>query len=284
MIDISFLQKLDRFALIVNKNLTSNYVGERRTSFLGQGLIFRDYSSYAPGEDYRMIDWKVFARTDRLMVKKHEEERNLTVHIISDFSASMGFGTPIKKSDYAAMIGVGFSYLAMKNNERFVMSTFAESLELFKPRKGRKQMVNMVDYLNKKKAKGLTNFEESLSRYKKMIGSKSLIIIVSDFLYDINEIKTVLARFAKHDVRLIQVLDKTEKELDIEGEFKLTDSESGVTLRTYVSPYLKKKYLNLLSTHNAMIEHACQETGARFYSFGTDKPIFDAFYEIVGWR
>ncbi len=281
MIDLSFLKILDRFSLIVNKHLTSNYVGERRTAFLGRGLVFRDYSTYAPGEDYRMIDWKVYARTDRLVIKKHEEERNLTVHIISDFSASMNFGDPVKKSDYAAMLGIGFAYLAMKNNERFVMSTFAEKLELFRPKKGRKQLAGIVDYLNEKKAKGVTNFEESLGRYKKMIGSKSMVIIISDFLYDIKEIKTALLRFKGHDVRLIQVLDKTEKELDVEGEVKLKDSESGTQLRTYISPYLKKKYLNLLEVHNAMIKHACLETNAHFYSFATDTPIFDAFYQIV---
>ncbi|MBI4150604.1 DUF58 domain-containing protein [Candidatus Woesearchaeota archaeon] len=281
MIDLSFLKVLDRFSLIVNKHLTSNYVGERRTAFLGRGLVFRDYSTYAPGEDYRMIDWKVYARTDRLMIKKHEEERNLTVHIIADFSASMNFGDPVKKSDYTAMLGIGFAYLAMKNNERFVMSTFAEKLELFKPKKGRKQLAAIVDYLNEKKAKGVTNFEESLGRYKKMIGSRSLVIIVSDFLYDVNEIKSALLRFKNHDVRLIQVLDKSEKELDVEGEVKLKDSESGTMLRTYISPYLKKKYLNLLEVHNAMIRHACLETNAHFYSYATDTPLFDAFYEIV---
>ena len=280
MIDLSFLKVLDKFSLIVNKHLTSNYVGERRTAFLGRGLVFRDYSSYAPGEDYRMIDWKVYARTDRLVIKKHEEERNLTVHIIADFSASMNFGEP-KKSDYAAMLGIGFAYLAMKNNERFVMSTFAEKLELFKPRKGRKQLAGMVDYLNDKKAKGVTNFEESLGRYKKMIGSRSLVIIISDFLYDVNEIKTALLRFKNHDVRLLQVLDKSEKELDAEGEVKLKDSESNTVLRTYISPYLKKKYLNLLDAHNAMIRHACLETNAHFYSISTDTPIFDAFYQVV---
>jgi len=281
MIDLSFLHSLDKFALIVNKHLTSNYVGERRTQFLGRGLVFKDYSQYAPGEDFRMIDWRVFARTDKLMLKKHEAERNLTVHIIADFSASMNFGDPVKKSDYAAMLGIGFAYLALQNNERFVMSTFADKLELFKARKGRKQLAGIVDYLNSKKAKGVTNFEESLSRYKKMIGSRSMIIIVSDFLYDIGEIKSALMRFKNHDVRLIQVLDKTEKNLDVEGEVKLKDSEQGNIMRTYISPYLKKKYLNMLELHNSMIKHECLATKAKFYSFSTDTQLFDAFYEIV---
>jgi uncharacterized protein (DUF58 family) len=114
-----------------------------------------------------------------------------------------------------------------------------------------------------------------------MIGSRSLVLIMSDFLYDVNEIKTALLRFKNHDVRLIQILDKTEKALDVEGEVKLKDSESGTMLRTYISPYLKKKYLNMLEVHNAMVKHACLETNAKFYSFSTDEPLFDAFYKIV---
>ena len=114
-----------------------------------------------------------------------------------------------------------------------------------------------------------------------MIGSRSLVIIISDFSYDINEITSTLLRFRNHDVRLVQVLDKTEKELDVEGEVKLRDSESGGVLRTYISPYLKKKYLNMLEVHNAMVRHACLESNAKFYSLSTETSLFDAFYQIV---
>ena len=124
MINTDFLNQLDRFHLVVKKRVTSNFVGPRKSVAAGRGLTFKDHRMYAPGDDIRLIDWKVFARTDDLYIKTFEEERNLTAHIIMDASASMGFGKPVSKFDYAAMLGVGLAYLAMRENERFQFSTF----------------------------------------------------------------------------------------------------------------------------------------------------------------
>ena len=126
MLDTSFLDQLTRFNLVVNKRVTSNLAGPRKSISAGRGLTFKDYRIYAPGDDIRLIDWKVYARTDDLYIKAYEEERNLTVHIIIDGSASMGFGKPASKFDYASMIGVGFAYLEMRDNEKFQFSTFAD--------------------------------------------------------------------------------------------------------------------------------------------------------------
>ena len=107
MIDTSFLDQLKRFNLVINKRVTSNLTGPRKSKAAGRGLTFKDYRIYAPGDDIRLIDWRVFARTDNYYIKVHEEERNLTVHLIVDKSASMEFGKPISKFDYASMIIVG---------------------------------------------------------------------------------------------------------------------------------------------------------------------------------
>ena len=283
-IDTSFLHHLDRFSLIINKRITSNYTGERQANATGRGLIFKDHLQYAPGEDFRTVDWRVFARTDRLFVKRFEEERNLTVHVLVDFSASMNFGSRLTKAEYAAMIGLGFAYMAMKNNERFVLSTFSDQLELFKPRRGRKQLVSILDYLNDKKARGATDLLQAMSNYRKVINTKSLIVIVSDFLYPIDRIRSSLYQFKDHDLILIQVLDKAEKELDFEGDFKLRDLESNNMLRTFISPYGRKKYGEMLSAHIAAIAEVCGEVGAQFYSANTGQTIFDVFYDVLARR
>lgn len=286
MIDLDFLHHLDRFSLIINKRITSNYVGDRPTPNPGAGLIFRDHSPYGPGDDFRSIDWKVFGRTDRLFVKRYEAERNMTVHIVLDFSASMRFGSgKVSKSDYASMIGIGYAYMALKNNERFVLSTFAEQLELFKARKGRKQLAGILAYLNDKKPSGQTDLQQAMARYKKLISSKSVIIVVSDFLYDPEEIRNTLARISKHQVLLVQVLDKLELDLQgLEGDYKIRDAETPQTLHTYISPFLRKQYITRLADHNAKIKKIAEEVGARFVSFSTDRPVFDAFYEMMGRR
>lgn len=280
-IDLSFLHKLNRMSLIINKRLTSNYVGERRAIATGRGLIFKDHAIYAPGDDFRTIDWKVLARLDKLFVKRYEEERNLTVHVIIDYSGSMAFGGRTKKYEYADMLGLGFCYMAMKHNEKFVVSTFADRLEVFKPKRGRSNLMRVLDYLNAKKPKGLSKFEPSLAAYKKRINTRSYVVILSDFLYDAEEIKNAIKRYKDHHVVLIQVLDKTETELDIEGDFKLVDAETEDTLRTFISPYARKKYLEQLADHQAKIKKACDEIGAKFFVFSTEYPIFDAFYEVL---
>jgi uncharacterized protein (DUF58 family) len=280
-IDLSFLHKLDRMSLIVNKRLTSNYVGERRAVATGRGLIFKDHAMYTPGDDFRAIDWKVLARLDKLFVKRYEEERNLTVHIILDYSGSMAFGGRTKKFEYADMLGLGFCYMAMKHNERFVVSTFADRLEVFKPKRGRSNLMRVLDYLNTKKPKGLSKFESSIAAYKKRINTRSYVVILSDFLYDPDEIKNAIKRYRDHHLVLIQVLDKTETDLNIEGDFKLIDVETDDTLRTFISPYARKNYLEQLADHQAKIKKACDEIGAKFFVFSTEYPIFDAFYEVL---
>jgi len=281
MIDLEFLKHLDKLSLVINKKITSNYVGERASKFGGQGLLFKDHRIYAPGDEVKNIDWKVYARSDDLFIRTFEAERNLTVHVVIDMSASMDYGKPIKKSNYASMLGLGFAYMAMKNNEKFVISTFSNKLEVFKASKGKGQLMKVLDYLNGVKPHGDSKLDASLSKYKRWIDSRSLIVIVSDFLYDIEDIKNVLHRFKKNDVRLIQVLDKTETKLNLEGDFRLKDLESNSILRTFIGPFLRKRYFTELKGHQHKIKDACAETGAKFYTVSTENKIFDSFFEIL---
>ena len=242
MIDTSFLDQLTRFNLVVNKRVTSNLAGPRKSIAAGRGSTFKDFRIYAPGDDIRLIDWRVYARTDNLYIRVKEEERNLTVHIIIDGSASMGFGKPVSKFDYASMIGVGFAYLALRDNEKFQFSTFADQLEIFQPRRGMSHLAAMVQHLNSIKPKGYSKLLDTVRQYKKVIGSKSMLVIASDFLVNIEEIREAFYLLGDHDIKIIQVFDRTEKELKFEGDMKLIDSETKGMLRTFVSPRMRKEY------------------------------------------
>ncbi len=281
MIDTGFLKQLNKFSVILNKRVTSSYVGERKSIAGGQGLVLKDFIQYVFGDDFRRIDWKLYARSDKLFVKRFEEERNLTIHIIVDFSASMGFGKHPTKAEYSAMLGVGFSYLAMRNNEKFVLSTFSDALDLFRAKRGKKQLAAIVDYLNDKTPKGQTDLSKSLADYYKRINSKSYIVIISDFLYDTDQIKTVLSRYKEHHICLIQVLDDIELKLKLEGDFHLIDSESKKALKVYLSPYLRKKYIEMLTNHQTQLEQLARESRAEFYIACTRDPIFDTFFKIL---
>lgn len=280
-INTDFLSQLNKFSLLVHKRVTSNYTGPRRSIALGRGLIFKEHRIYAPGDDIRSIDWKVFARTDDLYVKTYEEERNLTVHVIVDSSASMDFGKAISKFDYASMIGTGFAYLAMKENEKFQFSTFSEDLSVFQSKRGMGQLMAMVDHLNSIKTKGKSNIKDAIQQYRKLLGSRAMIVLISDFLMPVEEINEALYMLGDNEIKIVQVLDPVEKELKLQGDFKLKDSETGNKMRTYISPRLRMEYQKMLGDHSAKIEETCNKLGIKFHQIVTDTPVFDAFYKIL---
>ena len=281
MIDISFLKELDRFNIVLKKRVLSRYQGERESHAEGQGLVFADYKDYVPGDDFRTIDWRVYARTTKFFVKQFEEERNMIVHIIVDASASMDFGRKIKKFDYASMIGMGFAYMALRDNEKFNFSTFSEKLNYLRARKGMNQLLSIVDILEKLKIKGKSEFRKSFDEYKKYLRSKSFVVIISDFLYDIEEIKTVLTRFTKHEVIVVQVLDPEERRLSLYGDVVLEDSELHTKLRTFISNRLIRNYTDKMEHHIHAIKSVCEHLGHDFISITTNRPIFETFYATL---
>ncbi|MEM3126650.1 MAG: DUF58 domain-containing protein [Candidatus Woesearchaeota archaeon] len=276
-----YLTQLKKLSLIIEKRITSSFVGERKSVFKGRGIIPESFRAYAYGDDFKDIDWRLFARTDKLNIKTFEEEKSLTTFILLDYSGSMNFGKTIKKSEYGAMLAIGFAYLAMRKNEKFVLSTFAEELELYRPRRGLSHLASMVHYLNEKKVEGKTEFFRDITKHKRMVKSRSLIVIISDFLYDIEEIKNALLRYRGHEIVVIQVLDPLERKLRLEGDFQFQDVETGGVLRTFVGPFLRKTYEDKLSAHNAALQYICDQVHATFYTVTTDQDIFEVFFRIL---
>ncbi|MBI2580987.1 DUF58 domain-containing protein [Candidatus Woesearchaeota archaeon] len=283
MITTEFLDYLDRFRLIINKKVTSNYTGKRTSLYTGTGATIKDYRIYSPGDDWRLIDWKIYARTDHLYIRRYEEERNLVMHALVDSSASMNYGSPVTKFEYGAMLGVGFAYLALKENEKFQFATFSEDVKVFQPRRGLGHLASMIDYLNSVRPTNKSRFKDMMVKYKKFLTSRAYIVLVSDFLFDIDEIREGLLTLASgnHEIKVMQVLDTTEKDLPVEGDVKLKDAESTETLRTYIGPKLVVEYENKLEQHIARIGKICTGIKADFCVATTATPIFDIFYDAL---
>jgi uncharacterized protein (DUF58 family) len=171
-IDLDFLRSLDRLQLILKKKVHADIQGERSSASFGEGTVFQDYKAYVPGDDFRHIDWSVFARTDKFFVRRFEEERNLVVHILVDASGSMDYGKKTTKFDYAAMIGLGFSYMSLRRNEKFTFATFSEKVAPLRPKKGTNQLIHIFDLMSKLKVKGESTFKQAMDDYKKHLSGK----------------------------------------------------------------------------------------------------------------
>ena len=282
MIDTDFLKQLDRFNLVLKKRVHSAYSGSREARNPGSGLVFRDYREYTQGDDFRKIDWRVYGRTNKYFIRRFEEERNLTLHIIVDASASMDFGKPKKKFEYASMLGLGFAYIALKNNEKFEFTTFSDRLVPVKAKKGVNQIIAIIDSLNEANLSGKSNLKDSLFSYKKLIKTKSMVVIISDFLFDLDELKEALSRFKKHEVFLIQVLDPMEWKFNLTGDYKLVDSESKFSIKTLISNRLRNKYKLALEEHINEIKRFSDQISAKYTCVTTDIDVFDSFYNVIG--
>ncbi len=281
MIDASFLDQLGKFNIILKRKVHSQYSGERTSSNTGDGLIFSDYREYMTGDDFRQIDWNLYARTDKYFIKRFEEEKNMTMHVLLDSSGSMDFGKKITKFEYGAMIGLGFSFLSIKANERFDFSTFSDKMDLIRPKKGKNALLEILDFLNKKKVKGESNFYNSLSAFKKQLKSKSMVVLISDFLFDTKELEESLKLFKKSEVIVIQVLDPEELKFNMAGDLVLKDAEHGGIIKTFVSNRLRSVYRNKMDLHIAEMKNICQTVNAKFMTVTTDQSIFDTFYKII---
>ncbi len=284
MITPEFLRQLDRFAIVLKKRVNTHYAGSRESQYFGHGLVFKDYREYTPGDDIRAIDWKVYGRTDKFFIRRYEEERNLILHVVVDASASMDYGRGMTKFTYAAMLGLGFAYMALRNNEKFVLSTFADKLDILRPKKGMNQLLTLIEHLNTIKPKGQSHFHESLEQYKELVTSKALIVIISDLLFDVNELKETLYKYKRSEVILLQVLDETEKDLAIKGDIILEDVETRSTLRTFISNRLLQKYHQKLDEHIYAIKGVADQIGAKFLCVTNTTPVFDVFYNVLKMR
>ena len=282
VITLDFLRSLDRLQMILKKRIYADTQGEHSSAQHGEGAVFQDFKAYVPGDDFRHIDWKIYARTDKFYIRRFEQERNMTVHILIDSSSSMDFGTgKHTKFEYAAEVGLGFAYLAQKNNERFNINTFTDSVSNVRPARGMNQFMTIFDSLSRHKVEGKSDFLKSMDEYKSRITSRSLIVLISDFLYDLNEVREVLARYRKSNVYVIQVLDIEERDLRILGDLILEDAETKEKMRTFVSARMKQTYQDRLAQHIAALKKLCEEGDASFISVSTNTPIFEAFYHML---
>jgi uncharacterized protein (DUF58 family) len=285
MISTDFLRELERFSFVAQKRVSSQYTGARRSTKVGRGTDAYGFREYERGDDFRTIDWRVYARTEKLYVRQFEEYRDLVTHILLDTSGSMDHPAEgLNKYEYAAMLALGFAYLVMKDNEKFAISTFTDDINISKPGRGRVNLLASIDLLNSTKPGGSTGLNEPVQQYSSVIKSKSRVIIISDFLTPLDDIKPALYRMGRHDLIVIQVLDPGEIELEALGAVKLRDLETHEQMFTDINTGSVLEYGSELQSHNAALKYECDRLGADFFTFRTDLPILEAIYRTIHGR
>ena len=215
---------------IKSKKLASDlFTGEYHSAFKGKGMSFKEVREYAAGDDIRFIDWNVSARFGHPFSKVFEEERELTVMLLVDISASSQFGTVYaRKRDLITELGAVLSFSAINNSDKVGVIFYSDKVEAYiPPKKGRQHALYIVRELLSKEPKGKSTQVSSALRYfNNSTKQKSIAFILSDFL-DSNYEDALRIAGKKHDVIGIKIYDKMDMELPNAGLLQVQDAESG---------------------------------------------------------
>jgi len=232
MIPKEVLQKIRRIQITTSRMVTDVFAGHYHSVFKGQGMEFEEVREYQPGDDIRSIDWNVTARTGHPFVKKFMEERELTIMLLLDISASSHFGTVNKlKSQLAAELCSVLALSAIKNNDRVGLIAFTEGIEIFlPPRKGLRHVLRIIReslYL-KPRAKG-TNIPGALEYLSRTTSRRSVAFVISDF-YARNYKRPLSIADKRHDIIAMSITDPREFSLPDVGIVTVEDAETGRSL------------------------------------------------------
>ena len=236
MEETSDLLKKVRKIEIKTKGLSRNiFAGEYHSAFKGRGMAFSEVREYNYGDDIRNIDWNVTARYNSPFVNIFEEERELTVMILIDVSASNDFGTNFQfKKELITEISAVLSFSAMQNNDKIGVIMFSNKIEKFiPPQKGKKHILRIIrELLEFKPENRETNVSEALRYLTNALNKRATAYIISDFFDLKNETKPAFEEALKiaknkHDLVALSIVDQREKELPPIGLVRMKDAESG---------------------------------------------------------
>ncbi len=258
---------------IISKKLTNHlFTGEYHTAFKGRGMSFKEVRDYTPGDDPRFIDWNVSARMGHTFSKVFEEERELTVYLLIDISASSLFGTfRQNKKDLITEICAVLAFSAVTNNDKVGLIFFSNDVEKFIPaKKGRDHVLYMVrEMLTFKARHSQTNVLKALQFLNNTTRHKSIVFVLSDFA-DAGYHETLRIAAKRHDVIGVQVYDKRDDQLPAVGLMQLRDAETGkMVLLDTNDPYTRFKYSEQFQKVLEDAKNAFRKAGADLLQIST---------------
>jgi uncharacterized protein (DUF58 family) len=229
---------------IKSKKLTRHlFTGEYHSAFKGKGMAFKEVREYDPGDDIRFIDWNVSARFNHPFSKVFEEERELTMMLLVDISASALFGTVhTRKKDLVTEIGAVLAFSAISNNDKVGAVLFTDTIEKYiPPKKGRDHGLFIVrELLTLEGKKKGTNITQALRYLNNTTRQKCIVFVLSDFL-DPSFSDALRVAGKKHDVIGIKVYDPMEMELPNVGLLEVEDAETGKIIQVDTGDFLVRK-------------------------------------------
>lgn len=291
LLDASLLRKLDRLQLVTRQAMMGDMQGERRSVRRGASVEFADFRPYVAGDDFRQIDWNLYARLDRFFLKLFVAEEELTVHLLIDTSSSMDWGEP-NKFHYVRQVAGAFGYIVLNNLDRVSVTVFSPQAGPASPSpktvspassvgsvsrlpgvRGKRGVFPLFDFLQKLVPGSTANLATTCRSFLHTIRSPGPVLLCSDLLDPTWQegLRTLSAR--PFDTIVLQVLAPQEITPQLEGDFRLIDSEGGAPVEITADLDLLRRYRENLESWRAEVSAFCRGRGIPYLFADTSTPI-----------
>lgn len=283
MLDPKLTAAVAAVGFTVRRPMEGPISGHHRSPLHGLSPEFVDYRSYTPGDDLKNLDWKAHARSDRYYIKRYEEESNLRAFLIVDDSASMAYqptgrsqsrspGQRLTKFEIATQISVALASCLLKQRDAVGLLTASQDVRIeLRPSTSSSQLTQMVDKLSTRECSDQTNLLAAMSAAVDQLPRRAVVIVLSDFLTDLDGLEQLLGkfRFAGHELIACQVLDCDEVDLPFEDSVIFKDIEGDDEL--YAEPWaFRKAYSEAMQQYRDDIKARIQAAGYQFWPVITD--------------
>jgi uncharacterized protein (DUF58 family) len=258
LFDDEFQRKLDYLALVSRRVFAGRLRAERRTKKSGSGVEFADHRDYQPGDDFRYLDWNVYQRFDRLLVRLYEEEEDLSIYFIVDASASMAFGDG-KKLRYAKKVCAALAYVGLANLDRVsIVSTSDRIMDRMPQTRGKARIFKVFRFLRELEPAGVTDLGDALKTFVAQNKRRGLAILISD-LYDPKGFEKGMnvLRYNKFDPFVVHIVDPNEARPKLHGDVLVYDCETGDEREVTVTAKVLERFYEANKKYLADVDRFC---------------------------
>ncbi len=281
LFDDEFQRKLDYLALVSRKVFAGRMRAERRTKKSGSGVEFADHREYQPGDDFRYLDWNIYQKFDKLLLRLYEEEEDLAIYFIVDASSSMAFGDA-KKLKYAKKVCAALAYVGLANLDRVaIVSTSDKVMERMPGTRGKARIFKVFRFLRQLEPAGVTDLGDALKAFVAQHKRRGLAVLISD-LYDPAGFEKGInvLRYNKFDPFVVHITDEREAKPGLFGDVLLYDCETGDEREVTITAKVLEKFAEVRKQYNHEIERFCSTRTVPYITADVSVPFDELILRV----
>jgi uncharacterized protein (DUF58 family) len=281
LFDDDFQKKLESLAIVSRRVFAGRMRAERRSKKKGSGVEFADHRDYAPGDDFRSVDWSIYQRFGKLLVRLYEEEEDLSIYFIVDSSSSMSFGDG-KKFDQGRRLAAALAYVGLANLDRVTIVGATDSVSSrMPPTRGKGRIFKVFEFLRDLSPGGTTDLGDAMKTFVAQHKRRGLAVLISD-LYDPAGFERGIntLRFNKFEPFVLHVVDQKEARPELKGDVRLYDCETGEEREVTVTDSLLDDMQRAFEDYQKSIERFCTSRQVPYFAADIGVPFDELVLKV----